>query len=191
LISFFKKKFIDQLWHNLEILLEIEKKYSNFNILPDSGVLISDHDDNNNQFLSKIEMNINEILNFGDGSTGTSSKLLKDTEGMNWIHMKDPNSHDLLSSSYTVINAMYNNNSIDNIIGFVLKFNINHEELNDDIYLVYRMDIKSFYPFLPTSEIVGQKNQIKEDVFFKFLLQNKINLEKNKRKWLVIWGIPF
>jgi|TARA_B110000263_G_scaffold220223_1_gene207946 hypothetical protein len=191
LISFFKKKFIDQLWHNLEILLEIEKKYSNFNILPDSGVLISDHDDNNNQFLSKIEMNINEILNFGDGSTGTSSKLLKDTEGMNWIHMKDPNSHDLLSSSYTVINAMYNNNSIDNIIGFVLKFNINHEELNDDIYLVYRMDIKSFYPFLPTSEIVGQKNQIKEDVFFKFLLQNKINLEKNKRKWLGIWGIPF
>ena len=191
MISFFKKKFIDQLWHNLEILLEIEKKYSNFNILPDSGVLISDHDDNNNQFLSKIEMNINEILNFGDGSTGTSSKLLKDTEGMNWIHMKDPNSHDLLSSSYTVINAMYNNNSIDNIIGFVLKFNINHEELNDDIYLVYRMDIKSFYPFLPTSEIVGQKNQIKEDVFFKFLLQNKINLEKNKRKWLVIWGIPF
>ena len=72
MISFFKKKFIDQLWHNLEILLEIEKKYSNFNILPDSGVLISDHDDNNNQFLSKIEMNINEILNFGDGSTGTS-----------------------------------------------------------------------------------------------------------------------
>tara|TARA_B110000438_G_scaffold295824_1_gene339472 strand:- start:1875 stop:2444 length:570 start_codon:yes stop_codon:yes gene_type:complete len=189
LISFFKKNFIDQLWHNFEILLEIENTYPNFEILPNSGVLISDH--NNNEFISKIEININKILNDGDGSTSTSSKLLKDTEGMNWIHMKDPNSYDLLSSSYTVINALYNNNSINNIIGFALKFSIKNKELNDNIYLIYRMDIKSFYPFLPTSQIVGQKDQDKEDAFFDFLLRNKINLEKNKRKWLGIWGIPF
>ena len=189
MISFFKKNFIDQLWHDFEIILEIEKKYSNFKILPNSGILISQH--NNNDFLSKIEFNINEILNDGDGSTVTTSKLLKDTEGMNWIHMKDSNSYDLLSSSYTVINAMYNNNSIDNIIGFALKFSIKHKELNDDIYLIYRMDIKSFYPFSPTSEIVGEKNQIQEDIFFNFLSQYKINLESNKRKWLGIWGIPF
>jgi len=189
LISFFKKNFIEQLWYNFEILIEIEKKHPDFNILPDSGILISENNDN--EFISNIEVNLNEILHDEDGSTKTRSNLLKDTEGMNWIHMKDLNSYDLLSSTYTVINAIYRNNSINNIIGFALKINIKYKELNDDIFLIYRMDIKSFYPFSPTSKTVGQKDKFKEDIFFNFLTHSKINLEKNKRKWLGIWGIPF
>tara|TARA_B110000438_G_scaffold291683_1_gene328969 strand:+ start:13350 stop:13919 length:570 start_codon:yes stop_codon:yes gene_type:complete len=189
LISFFKKNFIEQLWYNFEILIDIEKKHPDFNILSESGILISENNDN--EFISNIEVNLNKILDDDNDSTKTLSSLLKDTEGMNWIHMKDFNSYDLLSSTYTVINAIYRNDSIDNIIGFALKINIKYKELNDDIFLIYRMDIKSFYPFLPTSKIVGEKDQSKEDIFFNFLSQNKINLEKNKRKWLGIWGIPF
>ena len=71
-----------------------------------------------------------------------------------------------------------------------MKFSINFNDLTEKCFLIYRMDLQSFYPFAPTSNNVGDRNEEMEKFLFDFLKSKKINLENNKRNWLGLWGIP-
>jgi len=69
---------------------------------------------------------------------------------------------------------------------------INYKNIhNEKIYIIYRMDTKSFYPFCSTSDEIGEQDREKENIVYNFLNENKFKLENNKKKWLGIWGIPF
>ena len=188
MISFFKKDFLNELWLDFEKLLNIKNVENDFNIMPISGLLVSNL--SKNDFFKNLESNLQVILNDGEESTETKVQIIKDSEDMNWIMLSDDQSFDLLSSIYTTINAINSHESIKNVIGVALKFSINFNGLTEKCYLIYRMDLQSFYPFAPTSNNVGDRNEEMERFLFDFLKSKKINLEKNKRNWLGLWGIP-
>jgi len=188
---FQKNNFLNDLWKNFQILIDLSSdKDSKVNIFIKSGLLISDH--NKNEFTKNIKKNMESILKEGDSSTGTLLEVIEDSSDMYWLVLKDIKEFDLLSSSYTALNALNANDSLINILALVLKFEFfikNSEKI--DIFLIYRIDIKSFYPFMPISQNPKSRNKEIETLFSTYLRKNKIKIETSQKKWLGVWGIPF
>jgi len=191
LFKFFNKNnFLDDLWGNFQIILdEISNSKSRINLLDKSGILISDH--TNNDFTKNIRKNIKEILNEGESATKTLVDVIDDSSDMYWLILEDLNSNDLLSSLYTCINALNANNSLSNILALVIPLEFLLEETKEKIYLIYRVDTKSFYPFSPNSDDEKIRNKDNEKDLYNYLIRRKVNLENTEKKWLGIWGIPF
>ena len=188
---FNKKNFLDDLWENFQIILdEISRDKPRINLLHKSGILISDH--KNNDFTKNIRKNIEEILNEGEAATQTLVDIVDDSSDMYWIILEDQNSNDLLSSSYTCLNALNANDSLSNILALVIPFELIIEEsIKEKIYLIFRVDTKSFYPFSPKFGEDKIRNKDIEKDLFNYLTRRKVNLENSEKKWLGIWGIPF
>lgn len=188
---FRKDNFLDDFWKNLQILKDLNSlNESKINILGKSGLLISAH--KKNEFTRKIKVNMQSVLSDGDSSTGTSIELIEDSSDMYWIILKDIEEYDLLSSSYTALNALYANDSLQNILALVFKFEFiikNSEKVV--IFLIYRIDLKSFYPFMPISQNPKSRDKEIEILFSNYLSKNKIKIESNQKNWLGVWGIPF
>ena len=187
---FNKNNFLDDLWGNFQIILdEISNSKSRINLLDKSGILISDH--TNNDFTKNIRKNIKEILNEGESATKTLVDVIDDSSDMYWLILEDLNSNDLLSSLYTCINALNANDSLSNILALVIPLELLLEDTKEKIYLIYRVDTKSFYPFSPNSDDEKIRNKDNEKDLYNYLVRRKVNLENTEKKWLGIWGIPF
>ena len=198
MFSLFSKNFLNDLWANLQILASIDDLQSNEVIIESkTGILIDalqkiNYPNFKNKKVSNINKFLEHILYDEKESQLTKFELIEDSHNMKWIILNDENPHNLFSSMYTVINALLSNNSIKSIIGFVIKVTINYKNIhNEKIYIIYRMDTKSFYPFCSTSDEIGEQDREKENLVYNFLKKNKFKLENNKKKWLGIWGIPF
>jgi|TARA_Y100000817_G_scaffold302031_1_gene282571 hypothetical protein len=191
LFKFFNKNnFLDDLWGNFQIILdEISNSKSRICLLDKSGILISDH--TNNDFTKNIKKNIKEILNEGESATKTLVDVIDDSSDMYWLILEDLNSNDLLSSLYTCINALNANDSLSNILALVIPLELLLEDTKEKIYLIYRVDTKSFYPFSPNSDDEKIRNKDNEKDLYNYLIRRKVNLENTEKKWLGIWGIPF
>ena len=187
---FNKNNFLDDLWGNFQIILDdISNPNSRINLLDKSGILISDH--TNNDFTKNIKKNIKEILNEGESATKTLVDVIDDSSDMYWLILEDLNSNDLLSSLYTCINALNANDSLSNILALVIPLELLLEDTKEKIYLIYRVDTKSFYPFSPNSDDEKIRNKDNEKDLYNYLIRRKVNLENTEKKWLGIWGIPF
>ena len=187
---FNKNNFLDDLWGNFQIILdEISNSKSRICLLDKSGILISDH--TNNDFTKNIKKNIKEILNEGESATKTLVDVIDDSSDMYWLILEDINSNDLLSSLYTCINALNANDSLSNILALVIPLELLLEDTKEKIYLIYRVDTKSFYPFSPNSDDEKIRNKDNEKDLYNYLIRRKVNLENTEKKWLGIWGIPF
>ena len=187
---FNKNNFLDDLWGNFQIILdEISNSKSRICLLDKSGILISDH--TNNDFTKNIKKNIKEILNEGESATQTVVDVIDDSSDMYWLILEDLNSNDLLSSLYTCINALNANDSLSNILALVIPLELLLEDTKEKIYLIYRVDTKSFYPFSPNSDDEKIRNKDNEKDLYNYLIRRKVNLENTEKKWLGIWGIPF
>lgn len=187
---FNKNNFLDDLWGNFQIILdEISNPNSRINLLYKSGILISNH--TNNDFTKNIKKNIKEILNEGESATQTVVDVIDDSSDMYWLILEDLNSNDLLSSLYTCINALNANDSLSNILALVIPIELLLEDTKEKIYLIYRVDTKSFYPFSPNSDDEKTRNKDNEKDLYNYLIRRKVNLENAEKKWLGIWGIPF
>ena len=185
-----KNNFLDDLWGNFQIILdEISNSKSRICLLDKSGILISDH--TNNDFTKNIKKNIKEILNEGESATKTLVDVIDDSSDMYWLILEDLNSNDLLSSLYTCINALNANDSLSNILALVIPLELLLEDTKEKIYLIYRVDTKSFYPFSPNSDDEKIRNKDNEKDLYNYLIRRKVNLENTEKKWLGIWGIPF
>lgn len=187
---FNKNNFLDDLWGNFQIILdEISNPNSRINLLDKSGILISNH--TKNDFTKNIKKNIKEILNEGESATQTVVDVIDDSSDMYWLILEDLNSNDLLSSLYTCINALNANDSLSNILALVIPIEFLLEDAKEKIYLIYRVDTKSFYPFSPNSDDEKTRNKDNEKDLYNHLMRRKVNLENAEKKWLGIWGIPF
>ena len=60
-------------------------------------------------FLSNIETELKTVLHEGEGATKTAFSIKDDDRGMRWIILEDGNFNDLVSSVYTVGNAIDSN----------------------------------------------------------------------------------
>ncbi len=107
-------------WEVMRTLLRAESQLHNAReISPSRRAGILYRPDENNKFLAGLEKELIHILNEGDGATKTAGRIETDDHGTSWVVLDDGNFEDLVSSVYTIGNAMAHNDASQLLIAAV------------------------------------------------------------------------
>ncbi|MDA1296952.1 MAG: hypothetical protein O3B04_02985 [Chloroflexi bacterium] len=148
-------------------------------------------------FLRNLKQELDPVLYSGPGATKTAFEIQDDEQGMRWIVMEDGDFSDLVSSVYTVGNAMGANGAASNLLAAV--FELYFTGAVDDnsfrsglrTYWIYRYDRQSFYPFVPTGDATGERDKPTEVSLASRARRQGMVIERNMEEWMGLWGIPF
>ena len=163
-----------------------------------AGVVFRPDDDV--PILAAISDQLDGILYDGPGSTKTAWELKDDEHGMRWAVLNDGNFADLLSSVFTVTNAIQMNGGGQNLLAAVFEFDFANHAVNPSsmvgsgfvhAYLIYRYDRNSYYPFVPTGETAGERDRETERMLGTAVRGAGLKTENSLTEWLGLWGIPF
>ena len=160
-----------------------------------AGIIYRHSDDI--EFLADIDSQLRTILHTGAGATKTSFDLRDDDQGMRWVVLEDGNFPNLVSSTYTVGNAMGANGASDNLLAAVFEMYFTGAVGDDAFrtasrtYWIYRYDRKAFYPFVPTGDEEGQRDRPVEAQLATLIRKEGMEIERSMEEWLGLWGIPF
>ena len=185
-------------WEVMRTILRAETQlHGEHEISPSRRAGLLYRPDENNEFLQGLDRELIHILNEGDGATKTSGRIETDDHGTSWVVLDDGNFEDLVSSLYTVGNAMAHNDAGPLRIAAVFEFyrggGLDSDE-NDWApgtigYWVYRYDRQRFYPFVPEGE--EERNRPGEMQISRMMRRANVSVEKELEEWRPIWGIPF
>ena len=161
--------------------------------------IIYRHDDGV-PFLTSISDHLDAILYEGPGATKTAFEIQDDEHGMRWAILNDGNFDDLLSSVFTVANAIKSNDGGSNLLAAVFEFDFANHAVNShaqvgsgfvNAYLIYRFDRNSYYPFIPTGDAAGERDRETERMLGNAMRGAGLKTEGSVSEWLGLWGIPF
>lgn len=185
-------------WSAMSTVIKAEAKLQTLGEITPSrraGVIYRDNEDN--AFLSDLKNELKPILYSGEGATKTAFEIHDDDRGMRWIVLEDGNFNDLVSSVYTVGNAIGANEAGDNLLAAVFELYFtgtvedNTYRSGLRTYWIYRYDRKAFYPFVPTGENEGERDRPTEARLGQDLRKHGLSIEKSLTEWMGLWGIPF
>ncbi len=151
-------------------------------------------------FLMELDGHLNEILYEGEGATKTAYDLVDDDHGMRWVILDDGNFDDLLSSAFTIANAMKFNGAGGNLLAAVFNLDFAGGVVEDrsgagaqflQSYLIFRFDRNSYYPFIPTGDAEGSRDREVEQKLGGVMRSHGLKTEDSLSQWLGLWGIPF
>lgn len=151
-------------------------------------------------FLGSLSEHLDGILYEGPGATKTAYELTDDDHGMRWAILNDGNFEDLLSSTFTVANAMKMNGGGSHLLAAVFEFDFANHAVNPraeagtgyvNAYLIFRFDRNSYYPFVPTGENAGERDRETERMLGSAVRSAGLKTENSLTEWLGLWGIPF
>lgn len=156
--------------------------------------------DDNIPFLASISEQLDGILYAGPGATKTAYEIQDDEHGMRWVILNDGNFDDLLSSVFTVANAIKANDGGPNLLAAVFDLDFTNHAVNPhahagsgfvNAYLIYRFDRNSYYPFVPTGDEAGERDRETERMLGGVVRSEGLKVEGAMSEWLGLWGIPF
>lgn len=185
-------------WAAMSTVIKAEAKLQALGEITPSrraGIIYRDSDEN--VFLRNIKTELNSVLYAGQGSTKTAFEIQDDDRGMRWIVLEDGNFSDLVSSVYTVGNAIGLNEGADNLLAAVFELyftgSVEDNTYRSGLrtYWIYRYDRKAFYPFVPTGESEGDRDRPTEARLGHDLRKHGLAIEKSLSEWMGLWGIPF
>jgi hypothetical protein len=185
-------------WSALSTVIKAEAKLQLMGEITPSrraGVIYRNSEDN--VFLVDIENELNTVLYMGTSATKTAFEVKDDDRGMRWIVLEDGNFGDLVSSVYTVGNAIGANGATDKLLAAVFELYFtgtvgdNTYRSGLRTYWIYRYDRKAFYPFVPTGESEGERDRPTEARLGSDLRKHGLVVEKSFTEWMGLWGIPF
>ncbi len=151
-------------------------------------------------FLGSLGDHLDAILYEGPSATKTAWEIKDDDHGMRWAILNDGNFDDLLSSVFTVSNAIKMNGGSSNLLAAVFEFDFANHAVNRHAvagsgfvhaYLIYRFDRDAYYPFIPTGESAGERDRETERMLGAAIRSEGLKTENALTEWLGLWGIPF
>jgi hypothetical protein len=185
-------------WSAMSTVIKAEAKLQSLGeITPSRRAGIIYRNDDENKFLNSVESELKRVLYVGEGATKTSFEIQDDDRGMRWIVLEDGNFNDLVSSVFTVGNAIALNKGADNLLAAVFELYFtgtvedNTYRSGTRTYWIYRYDRKAFYPFVPTGESEGERDRPTEARLGQDLRKHGLAIEKSLTEWMGLWGIPF
>lgn len=151
-------------------------------------------------FLRDLDRHMDSILYEGDGATKTAFDMTDDDHGMRWAILDDGDFNDLLSSAYTVANAMSFNDAGQNLLAAVFNLDFAGDIIRSDSnlatgfvqsYVIFRFDRNAYYPFIPTGPGEGERDRERERDLGASMRNHGLKVEGSLSEWLGLWGIPF
>ena len=185
-------------WSAMSTVIKAEAKLQTLGeITPSRRAGVIYRNDESNSFQHDIKIELNEVLYSGAGATKTAFDIEDDDRGMRWIVLEDGNFEDLVSTVYTVGNAIGMNGGAGNLLAAVFELYFtgtvedNTYRSGLRTYWIYRYDRKAFYPFVPTGETEGDRDRPTEARLGQDLRKHGLSVEKSLTEWMGLWGIPF
>ena len=163
-----------------------------------AGVIFSP--DDSNPFLADLKSNLDDVLYVGPGATKTAVEIRDDEYGMRWVILDDGSFPDLLSSTYTVANAMRHNGGARNLLAATFHMDFATSMLASpptganavvESYLIYRFDRNRYYPFVPEPQLEERRDADAEFQLGNAMRGHGLALDGERRQWLGLWDIPF
>lgn len=196
----------DDLWSSMSSLSVMFTKFKDAGVVASprrhAGVIFEP--DDSNHFLSDLKSNLDDVLYVGPGATKTAVELrddeYRDSVNLRWIILDDGNFDDLLSSTYTVANAMRHNDAGSNLLAATFHMDIvistptangQHPTPMVEAYLIYRFDLNAYYPFVPDSDQEAGRDSALENAIAEATGDYGLNVNKVRSNWLGLWDMPF
>lgn len=155
-----------------------------------AGIICWDKAGKLEEFSSK---ELGKIISEGDQGTATTFKVIDEKGDTAWLILSDDNFEDLISTAYTVSNAISDLISSDFIIGLILKFStldidFLSEKTATDKYLVFNENPLGFYPLVYAG---SERQHFDELQIADFLKTSGLFMNKNRNNWYSVEKIPF
>ena len=188
--KFFKNDPIQKLWNSISSIKNLnEKKVISFrNVV---GVMCWEKEDQIKVF---CESKLSSILNDGIENSTTIYNLIDEKGEVFWIKLEDKNFNELISSVFTVVNALTQEISPDSVMGLIIPFNIDKNlelsylDKDQNHYLVFNENPLGYYPLIYQD---GARQPIAEIEIFDVIKNNGALLNSNQSKWFSVDNIPF
>ena len=199
---FGRKKSADTMWDSMSsvsrMVTDFKREGESVSPRRQAGVVYR-HDDGV-PFLGSLRDQLDAILYEGPSATKTAYEITDDDHGMRWAILNDGNFDDLLSSIFTVSNAIKMNGGGPNLLAAVFQLDFANHAVNPQVpagtgfvnaYLIYRFDRESYYPFVPTGDKPGERDRETERMLGSSIRSAGLKTENAMAEWLGLWGIPF
>lgn len=185
-------------WSVISSIIRAEARLqSKGEIAPSRRAGIVFRNDDSIDFLHDLDRELDAVLYSGPDSTRTAFEIVDDEQGMRWVILEDGVFEDLVSSIYTVGNAMGAKGADRNLLAAVFELYFTGA-LEDGArrsgirtYWIYRYDRKAFYPFVPTGDKTGERDRPAEVALSGRAGRQGLSIERDVREWMGLWGIPF
>ncbi|MEC7881184.1 MAG: hypothetical protein VX590_04255 [Chloroflexota bacterium] len=186
----FKKDSPLDLWNSMASIKNFENSFNWINFCRDSKIMCWDNENLIEDF-SKRELN--RIISEGDQGTNTNFKLINEPGEVTWIILEDKNFSDLISTTFTVFNALSQLINVNAVMGILFNFNIENSEsssfLNSDhdYYLVFNQKPLGYYPLVYEN---SDRQPISELEIMDLALKQNLYVNKNQDNWFGVEDIP-
>ena len=188
--KFFKNDPIEKLWNYISSIKNLnEKKVVSFR--NEIGVMCWEKEDQIKVF---CENKLDVILNDGIENSTTNFNLIDEKGEVFWIKLGDKNFNELISSVFTVVNALTQEISPDSVMGLIIPFYIEKDlglsywDNNQNHYLVFNENPLGYYPLIYQD---GTRQPISEIEIFDLIKNNGLLVNSNQSKWFSVDNIPF
>ena len=188
--KFFKNDPIEKLWNSISSIKNLnEKEVVGFK--DEVGVMCWEKD---NQIKVFCETELSNILNDGVENSKTNFNLIDEKGEVFWIKLKDKNFNELISSVFTVVNAVTQEISLDSVMAVIFPINVGDElslsyiEKSQNHYLVFNENPLGYYPLVYQN---GARQQIAEIEIFDVIKNYGVMLNTNQSKWFSVDKLPF
>lgn len=199
---FGRKKSADTMWDSMSSVSRMVAGFKREGeaVSPRRNAGIVYRHDDDIPFLESLSEHLDGILYEGPGATKTAYEITDDDHGMRWAILNDGNFEDLLSSIFTVSNAIKMNGGGPNLLAAVFQLDFANHAVNPQVqmgtgfvnaYLIYRFDRDSYYPFVPTGDNPGERDRETERMLGSSIRSAGLKTENAMTEWLGLWGIPF
>lgn len=191
-------------WQYISTLVKAcEKLFARREIVPSrrAGIVYRPADI---KFLNELKSQLAPILHEGEGATKTGFDLMDDAHGTRWVVLDDGNFADLVSSVYTVGNAMHANGAKEQRLAAVFQFypgaNLPASVEGRDWkpgsagYFIYSYTRQAYYPFIPAGKDdqgKDQRDRPAELGMGALMRKAGIATDRSLENWFALWGIPF
>ena len=187
--KFFKNDPIEKLWNYISSIKNLnEKKVVSFR--NEIGVMCWEKEDQIKVF---CENKLDIILNDGIENSTTNFNLIDEKGEVFWIKLEDKNFNELISSVFTVVNALTQEISPDSVMGLIIPFYIEKDlglsywDNNQNHYLVFNENPIGYYPLIYQD---GARQPISEIEIFDLIKNNGLLVNSNQSKWISVDNIP-
>ena len=187
--KFFKNDPIEKLWNYISSIKNLnEKKVVSFR--NEIGVMCWEKEDQIKVF---CENKLDVILNDGIENSTTNFNLIDEKGEVFWIKLEDKNFNELISSVFTVVNALTQEISPDSVMGLIIPFYIEKDlglsywDNNQNHYLVFNENPIGYYPLIYQD---GARQSISEIEIFDLIKNNGLLVNSNQSKWFSVDNIP-
>tara|TARA_E500000331_G_scaffold342542_1_gene376265 strand:+ start:140 stop:727 length:588 start_codon:yes stop_codon:yes gene_type:complete len=188
--KFFKNDPIERLWDSISSIKNLnENKVVTFK--GEVGVMCWEKDDQIKVF---CESKLSIILNDGVENSKTNFDLIDEKGEVFWIKLKDKNFNELISSVFTVVNALTQEINPASVMGLIFpivvgdELNLSYLDKSQNHYLVFNENPLGYYPLIYKN---GARQQIAETEIFDVIKNNGVLLNGNQSKWFGVDNLPF